>query len=694
MLRGMPQALMLSVLLLFGLLYHGYLLGLTLFPKKNWMISLAPGCLLFLALQSLVQTAWYYSGGLLGQKSDIASLLIAAFIAQIIRFAHRRKEGEGAVEDAPEPAPQTKIQRVITVLLFFVAAAGTGFILKAALGAATTESIRTPWPLLPPETLPTIILIWLTLFLSVWFIRSPFFAAVHSVLAIGSTVSIAPLLYRLGFGFDGFLHIASEKIIAASGTLNPKPFYYIGQYVFTTWLARMADLPLSQIDRWLVPASAALLIPASLYLALGDQGRCVAGFTALALLPLSGFVATTPQSFAYILGLSALFLSLGMETKRVRPAAPLILAVWSAAVHPLAGIPILFVTAALISNRLSRPTLRRLATTVSLFLAGAAVPLLFYLISLRSNTPISWNAASLLDTRPWFDRLAAFLPLGGNHFVLWPAWTNLATRAVPLLLLTLSLAGMGLNHDTALRRRQLIFIAAASALWIAATILKATGDFTFLIDYERSNYTDRLNILAILCLVPAAAFGLAFFWERALRSPYLARMAAIGFFLALTAGLAYDSLPRHDAVIAGRGWSTSRYDVEAVRLIDRDAEDRDYVVLANQSVSAAAVTTFGFKRYADDVFFYPIPTGGPLYEIFLRMMYRVPTRDTAKDAAELGRTDLVYVVLNKYWWRADALAEVLRENADRNWTLGENDVRLYKFDLRKSSSAPSETSGR
>ena len=177
----------------------------------------------------------------------------------------------------------------------------------------------------------------------------------------------------------------------------------------------------------------------------------------------------------------------------------------------------------------------------------------------------------------------------------------------------------------------------------------------------------------------------------------------LAFVVAIGTALSYNALPRHDALVTGRGWSTGAADQEAVKLIEYDADGKPYTVLANQSVSAAAVDLLGFKRYSTtndgDVFFYPIPTGGPLYETFLRMTYGEPSRDTAKDAAKLGGTDLVYVVLNSYWWKAPQVAESLRAVADKDWSVPPQTeegwkLRVFKFDLKNASSTSAASSTR
>jgi hypothetical protein len=272
----------------------------------------------------------------------------------------------------------------------------------------------------------------------------------------------------------------------------------------------------------------------------------------------------------------------------------------------------------------------------------------------------------------------SFAPWIGNRFVLWPAWAALIEHSIAFLLLLLVLVGMTLKTE---RRRIGSWIAAAFILGLAGTILNAIGIFQFLIEYERTNYADRLHLLALFCLLIAAIPGLEkMVGAIKLRPRIFACCLMIGLTITSTA-LAYTSLPRHDALVTGRGWSTSSYDIETVKRIDRDAKDRPYVVLANQSVSAAAVATLGFKRYAGDVFFYPIPTGGPLYELYLHLTYQDQSLETIREAAELGQANLVYVVMNDYWWKSTDVADALEIIADRSWVIGDGKIRVAIFDL-------------
>lgn len=680
-------------IIVFGLLFHAYLIGTRFVASRHWVLSMIPGLMLVLAIQSILQTVGYYLGILLTERTDLITLIGTVIISQSIALLVRVPPEDQTEAEEQSNANLFSKKNLIGICFLLIAGATTSWSLHLAQRVGTTDSIRTPWPLLGDHMLWAIAAGWIVLLLSISLVRSRIFTALHAALAILPTIATIPLLYRIGYGFDGFLHVASEKILLASGTLNPKPLYYIGQYVFTTWLARLSHVSIADIDRWLVPVAAAILLPLAFLLALPRRQTATTSMLAVGLIPLGIFITTTPQSFAYLLGLSAILFAIG-TAHRTHTLAALILLAWSIAVHPLAGIPLGVVAIAILAQQIKHRPLSRTIQIGSVILAGIIVPIMFIVIGMKGGTMMQWNLGTILSIEPWRERLMSFVPYIGNRFVLWPAWSTLIARTLPLILLILAMLSWRIERQLGTPRRALILLASAISMWVAGTILKTTGDFSFLIDYERGNYADRLHVLGVICLIPATLPALERLFLRATHAPIFTRILLVILFAGITTGLAYDAFPRHDALVTGRGWSTSRQDLEAVQIIERDANNEPYTVLANQSVSAAAVALLGFKRYADDVFFYPIPTGGPLYELYLRMTYNEPSRDTARDAGRLGDTDLVYVVVNKYWWRAEQVSESLRAIAQKDWDIESGTVRVYKFDLRAASSASTTTSGR
>jgi hypothetical protein len=232
------------------------------------------------------------------------------------------------------------------------------------------------------------------------------------------------------------------------------------------------------------------------------------------------------------------------------------------------------------------------------------------------------------------------------------------------------------------KKRTVMFMIGAGSLIFSGGLLQHTGDFSFLIQYERGDYANRLLQLGIIILILAGIPTLSFVLNKVRTGVPIAILAVLLFVGAIGAANAHNSLPRHDSVEPSRGWSTGRAEIEAVRWIDRSAKGENYTVLANQSVSAAAIKEYGFKRYTkEDVFYYPIPTGGRLYEIYLKMTYEDPSIETVREASKLGESDLVFVAINDYWWKAEELNEQIAEIADEEWSIGDGKIMLYKFDF-------------
>lgn len=663
----------------FAILFHAYVFGKNLLPNQHWAKSWPLGLLVFFAAQSVVQTVWFYAGGELGHVSDAWSLVIAMAVAHLSGLRiEQNTEAPIVVEDEK----WTSRRRLIAAALISAGVIAFAFVLQSAWAARTLQTIRTPWPLLVAGTMAAVALLWALCATSAVYVRSGLMTALHAGLAIAATLGLAPIIYRIGYGFDGFLHLAGEQVLLKTGFLNPKPFYYIGQYVFTTWLARVSSLPLAEIDRWLVPVIASIILPASVALAFKRDSWHGNAAAALVLFPLGMFVATTPQGLAVVLGISAVILALGARKKTLSFYAPLLLCAWSATIHPLAGIPSALIALALFVLSDRKSWLKHLAWPLAA-VAGLAIPAIFFFASqYQGALAIDWNLSNVTQISGWIEQLSKIIPWLGNKYVLWPAWSSLIGIALPAIGLLGVIASLFISKNND-RWATLILLIGAISLWISSGLLENAGDFTFLIQYEKGDYAQRLWQIAILLLLVGSIPAMGYLLEKIKRSIPLASAVAIILFASIGAANAYNALPRHDAVQASRGWSTGADDVDAVHWIDRYAKGRPYTVLANQSVSAAAVKEYGFKRYAGDVFFYPIPTGGPLYASYLKMTYQDPSWDTVRDAAKLGQSDLVFVVINDYWWKASELNQKITDIAQNTWAIDNGKVNIYVFDLKK-----------
>jgi hypothetical protein len=669
--------IMLVLTVLFALAFFAHRFGGRWFPNAHPILATAFGAVTLLAFQAIAQTTWYYLRPFTGWTGDLVALAIAILLSELLLLIPWTLAEPDLALPAPTPRKWQFFALVAPATALLIAVA---FVLFHAAAAATDQSIRTPWQLLPAGTLAALALAALAAWLIAIRRASAGWVALAASGSLLAFTLITPLLYRLGFGFDGFLHRASEQLLLTTGTLSPKPPYYIGQYVFVTWLSRLSGASIHLLDLWLVPMGAALL-PLGAALALGKKNTVLAVVAGIALLPLGQFIVTTPQSFAYLIGILGLWLA-AADRGHAHPTASLSLCAWSLAIHPLAGLPFLGGWIAL-QFRGKNPL-----TWLAVLGTSASVPAAFYLNSLRSGGTAEWHFERFFSSSTW-EAAWQSLTLPVSRIALWPDAGVFAAYALPILLAGFAVYGLVSTHDR--RRQASVLLALGIGACLAGIFLKTTGDFRFLIDYERGNYADRLFVLAECFWLIPASFGLAKLVERAWASSATVAASTLLLLTAWQGMHAYASLPRHDAAVISHGWSVGRADLDAVHYIHQDAGSRPYTVLANQSVSAAAVEAYGFKRYVTDpqtheqVFYYPIPTGGPLYDIFLRAAKKEATRDTIKEAAVLGQSDLVYVVINDYWWEADQVNQTLASSTSRVRSFGNGADTVYAFDFSKDT---------
>ncbi len=658
--KSMVGILALKAAVVFSFVYFGWIYGERLGANRSapgrWLI----GVLTLLAWQSLWQTFFYYAGLSLGGITDAASLALAVVCLGPLIIRTHVKESDGLRAGTP-----AWIWILISIIPAILASA---YILRGAWLATTIDPIRTPWPLLPIPTLAAFSIIALCGLLAAWKTRTSWATAIIISLGLIALTSIVPLVYANGFGFDGYLHRASMEVLQTTGTLNPKPPYYIGLYVFETWASRLLSVSIADIDRWFM-VFALLLLPISLLWTVNDrkQGSWMLA-TSLLVIPLAPFVVTTPQSVAYLIGFAAIASAIG----KLHPLTTITFALWALAIHPLAGLPFLLVALALLARN------RTWLAGLLVLAAGISVPAAFFLLGKFSSNQVAWDFSRLFN-RETINAIFTRLQPPTNRVALWADATSiLELLQIPIIVIASLFA---IWKDPERRKTWIILSTSGIFLIIAGLVLQATGDFPFLIDYERGNYADRLFVIAKLFWIFPGLAGLGLLLSRIKKQALAPALFLLACIPAGVAANIYTSLPRHDAANVSRGWSVGSADVEAVHWIDRDASGSPYTVLANQSVSAAAVQELGFKRYADDIFFYPIPTGGPLYQEFLHAMDVDTTLEPIRQAAKIGRTKLVYIVLNDYWWNAFRVAEQLSSLSDAQVQFRDGRVRVYRFEI-------------
>jgi hypothetical protein len=549
----------------------------------------------------------------------------------------------------------------------------------------TDVAVRSPWDAVPREFFIIFFLAALSTFAAAY--RGPAAFSVPLVAALALLMTnVAALVYAVGYGFDPFIHQATGRAIVAAGEIQPKPLYYVGQYSLIAVLARLTGLSVGILDRHLVPAAFALIVPCA-YWSLrrtfgGDPRVAAAASMGVLLLPLSPFIVTTPQGLANTLLLATALLALPAAAAGAFPRWTLaLLAAAAAAVHPLAGLPLAVFVAleTLYAWREKARGLRRAASlpllAVSAAVGAVALPAAFALNSVISDAAVSLNVDLLRAPATILEEFAGEAVTTRRFSAVldtvysWRAWRE-------TVLLAAGAAGLFLLRGR--RRAAAVFGVGFAVFFANYVLLKAFVRFPFLISYERADYADRMFDLALLVAAPAAIAAFGALLLRFGRSFPALKIGAAALVAALVSCSLYLAYPRRDRYESSRGWSTSAADVEAVKRIEADAGGRRYAVLANQSVSAAAVREFGFRNYFPSrdaarpgmLFYYPIPTSSALYEEFLEMNVSGGSAAVARRAMDLVGADVLYFVVNDYWHRAGHVVASAKRQADGWWTVG------------------------
>jgi hypothetical protein len=270
-----PGTLIASGVVVFCLLYASHRLAPLCLPRHTPWPRLGIFLAAFLGFQSILQTGFYYLGVRLNTWTDAGTEMVTMLVFYAIALFKQDSQAQlSSNEIDPSFVSQTlrffawikhQHPRIVAVLTALIS---SGFILTYVQRLATTEAIRTPWAILPQGILLAFACLFGAGWLAGWRGRSTHLTWILVSVFFGVVALFAPLFYPLGFGFDGFLHRASETILFQTGSLQPKPFYYIGQYTFVTWLARTLTLSVREVDLFLLVGSMVLL-PATLALQTG-----------------------------------------------------------------------------------------------------------------------------------------------------------------------------------------------------------------------------------------------------------------------------------------------------------------------------------------------------------------------------------------------------------------------------------------
>jgi len=594
--------------------------------------------------------------------------------------------GEEKLAAPSEPAEKkislkSRLTAILPASLYLIF---LGMVFYSLSISRTNQAIISPWQVAPHYFFIFYFIATLILALLILNSKNSPFIIHHSLLIKAFlslhfflSFSIAIIIYKIGYGFDPFIHSAALKVIGAAGFIAPKTIYYSGYYGLAIILHKLFFIPLSWINTFLVPALAALVLPALAVKTFRSEGHENPIFSAALILifPFSFLIQTTPQNLAFLIALIVILL--GLQAKKPTDFFLLLLLSLAAfTIHPLAGLPLIFFSLAGLLHaylaedgqklKILMPPFRKYIYLSIYSSSALSLPAAFYVFEKQTAAPREIPLAGLSGI---------FSPIAANLFLSFPNRENIFLNFAELvaqngakIFLLIALAGIGVAiYQKQFKKYQPYFFMAISLFF--SYLLTEALSFGFLINYERSAYSDRILFLSFMFLLPFIFLIFGWYVKKIAASAGLALYSNLIFFAILITASLYISYPRYDAYFNSRGYSTGACDLEAIKWINADAAGEKYIVLANQQVSAGALYEFGFTNYVktktgEEIFNYPIPTGGALYQYYLAMVYDKPTAVRINKAMNLADVKTGYFVLNKYWFEFPKVLDEAKLSAD------------------------------
>jgi hypothetical protein len=504
--------------------------------------------------------------------------------------------------------------------------------------------------------------------------------------------SITSILYKIGYGFDGFIHRATETWIYENGFILPKELFYIGQYGFVVWLAKLTALPIKYIDIYLVPLLSSFSLTYIIYYTLNKVFEFPKNI-ALNLVWLIPFVfyfsfhLTTPYNLVLLLNILVVFTTIAYSQNKIKLIIPLFLSLVAISTHPLTGLTVFiyFILNVILKNINNKKIHLSLISLASLFIVFAPI-LMFSIRLFLSQNPLptiihplkNFHLFLELFKRPYWYQ--ANTPLVFEILYTWQI-------AITVVVIFLAIFGF------IKKKQKTIFeyLLAIFSLSLVGSSFVITSLFSFknTVILEQGNYSIRLLTSAIIFLLPFSIYGLYFLGKIifAFLNKYIKTKFLIIFFILsgsffLTASL-YLQYPQNNPKVVQPGFNATIYDYEAVRYIHNQNENYDYLVLANIITGVSALTEYPFAKYfpidQGEIFYYSMPHSSPTYKIYQDMLYRGQKRESAIEAMDLVGVDKIYFVVNWYWSKFDNIVEGAKKTADNYHVIGDNKIYIFEY---------------
>jgi hypothetical protein len=551
-------------------------------------INIYKNILLLIGLISFVGSLVYYFYSLNILGIFITFILVILVYLIILRFIP-----DSNTKDETQKSKTNQADR----FFLFISAALFAFSFGILIKTQTGNSLISPWQTIPYTFFVLLFLYFIILLYQIFSNRK--FFIINLSLFCFLVFSIAITVFPLGFGFDPFIHQATLELIEKEGAVNPKPLYYLGEYSLLTIINTIPFTSLKLIHYYLIPLLTALFLPFLLFRTLSswlkDDKTIKLSILFLLIIPFGIFTISTPQNLAWLFLL--LTVIIGIKCNNYRDLT-LMLALSFAAIttQAIAGLPALFFTL-LIAIHHSNLKNKKLLIGLNTMLMAIILPLVFFFL----------NGGKLALNNASFFANLSFLSLHN------PNTENIILNTIylyinnfPILIFIMIISGLYLANRHKQHCPSLYLYLLSTIAMFTSYLLLLRLDFGYLIDYEQTNFANRILITVAIFSLPFIILSLYKFFEQLQKQNKFIQISFFLFLNILILFSVYASFPRFDHYHNSHAYTVGQNDINAVNWIESDADKQDYIVLANQQVSASALHEFGFKKYySTDIFYYP-----------------------------------------------------------------------------------------
>ena len=564
-----------------------------------------------------------------------------------------------------------------------IALFGDTWLLVNFYGAWTAEPLVSPWQLFPPAFFLAYLVTTFAVVM-VASLRTDRASLLLSTFHLFVSLSVAVMVFGIGFGFDPFIHRAAEMALVHDGAIEPRRLLYLGQYALVSGTNLLTGVQVMVIDKWLLPTLASLSLSFVSWLGLregwGCSDKASRVFAHLVLLfPSMFFVFTVPFNLTLLILLIIAFILPLADTLSTKGTLAL-LGVFALLIHPLGGVPIVFLIGLTWILGMRRPRLRNSLLVVGSLVSALALPALFALYNILNGQPpiaiqphIVFRFTSLF-TDPYFP--------GEIPIPFFLEWFYDFMRWLPRLLVVLALI-FAWRRRAVWKSSPTSTIMLVTALCGSLFLLAGFFSFSDVILYEQLEFASRLLQAMLLLTTPWVLV-----WLIDLSRRHASRcfgFMTLGVFLAslfMTATW-YLSYPQLNLKVRQLGASVSAVDVEVVRFLESRYDGEPFLVLSHQMTSAAAIQETGFRYYleTDDgpALWYAIPTGGKLYAYFLRLSTEGPSPDLIEEIREFANVRHIYFVTYDSWPSAGFIRSRSAVFADASYGVQGTKLVIYEY---------------